>query len=65
MFSDQGMTLLQANVDSGRGTFAERQLPTQQSPWLNNPPEPADQPAPQPAMWQVMRNPERRIDMLV
>jgi flagellar hook-length control protein FliK len=71
LFSDQGMNLLQANVDSGRGSFADRGLPV--PPGVVSEPERAAReslmqkslPGQRVSAWQVLPGSSRHVDLFV
>lgn len=66
LFNEQGLTLLQANVDSGRGTFGQRGMPWE-SPGTT-PQVAGNDPAAGQARtsrWQILRGAPGRIDLLV
>jgi hypothetical protein len=71
MFNDQGMNLLQANVDAGRGGFAERGLPIPpgfvRSEADATPPPSARAPAPTTRMsaWTRVAGTGHRVDLFV
>jgi flagellar hook-length control protein FliK len=66
LFADQGLTLTQANVDSGRGTFAQREFASPASAWRAWAAADADAPAlAAERAWQVTRSSHRRVDVFV
>lgn len=65
LFADQGLSLAQANVDSGRGTFAQHDLHEPLPVWSEGLGEDSDEVPARSALWQVARTAERRVDVLV
>lgn len=66
LFADQGLTLTQANVDSGRGAFAQRDFAHPASPWRQWAATESDAPAlASERAWQVTRGSPRRVDVFV
>jgi flagellar hook-length control protein FliK len=65
LFADQGLSLTQASVDSGRGAFGQRGHAANLPAWLHwngGPPETA---LVRESVWRVSRHSERRLDVLV
>jgi flagellar hook-length control protein FliK len=65
LFADQGLSLTQAGVDSGRGAFGQREHAANLPAWLHwdgGQPETALAPE---SVWRVSRHSERRLDVLV
>jgi flagellar hook-length control protein FliK len=71
MFSDQGMNLLQANVDAGRGSFAERGSPLTPVPVPEMEGSARDvlqaksAPAQRVSAWRILAGSGQRVDLLV
>jgi flagellar hook-length control protein FliK len=65
LFADQGLSLTQANVDSGRGAFSQRDFQAAAPGWRNSESEPTEAAAAADTRWQVIRPSERRLDVLV
>lgn len=68
LFAEQGLSLMQANVDSGRNSFAQRGFPGLPA-WLQeaarNPEADAGSTPTQELAWRLARRSEHRIDLLV
>jgi flagellar hook-length control protein FliK len=66
LFADQGLSLSQANVDAGRGGFAQRAF-AEPPPWLQwaRGGTVAAEPEAEVSAWRMTRGPERRLDVLV
>lgn len=68
LFAEQGLSLMQANVDSGRGSFAQRGFPGLPA-WLQtegrNPDADAGPSSTQELAWRLARRSEHRVDLLV
>lgn len=67
LFADQGLSLSQANVDAGRGGFAQRAFGPETPPWLRWGGAGAAEPEPEtpPSARRLARGAERRLDVLV
>jgi flagellar hook-length control protein FliK len=65
LFADQGLSLMQANVDSGRSPFAQRDFssPLPWRTWQGDDPEMTA--LTDASVWRVSRNSERRLDVFV
>lgn len=68
LFAEQGLSLMQANVDSGRNSFAQRGFPVLPA-WLQaqarNPEADAGATTTQELAWRLARRSEHRVDLLV
>lgn len=68
LFAEQGLSLTQANVDSGRGhAFSQRGFGGGEGSTgsLHGAWDEAGLPAEEPRTWRVLRSPERRLDVMV
>lgn len=66
MFAEQGLSLMQANVDSGRSTFAQRDFASSLETWRNwADDEPDSAPDQNPAIWRISHGSPRRVDVFV
>jgi hypothetical protein len=65
LFADQGLSLTQANVDSGRSAFAQRDFQAGAPPWRGPDRDAPDLPTAAATAWRMARPSERRLDVLV
>jgi flagellar hook-length control protein FliK len=66
LFADQGLNLAHANVDSGRGAFAQRDMDARSDSWREWTGDDFDEPlAPLATAWSIGRASERRVDVFV
>jgi flagellar hook-length control protein FliK len=65
LFADQGLSLTQANVDSGRSAFAQRDFQAGAPLWLGQDRDAPDMPTAAGTAWRIARPSERRLDVLV
>ena len=64
LFAEQGLNLMQANVDSGRSAFSQRDFTAPLQTWRQWGDDDTAG-TPNPAVWQVIRNPAHRVDVFV